>query len=328
MNSTVKAERLARTTPGTAPVQEKKFFERTKIFIVKYRFYHLLVLPGIIWYFIFHYLPMIGLVIAFRDYNGMGGFLGMFRAPWVGFQFFGYLFRSHYFWRLLRNTLIISGLKLLFFFPAPIVLALLLNEIRQNTFKKIVQTISYLPHFLSWVVVSGLVMMMLETAGPVNAMLGWGGVEPISFLSSTKYFRAVLVVSTIWKSVGWGSIIYLAAITNVPMEQYEAAFLEGASRFQRIWYVTLPSIRFVIFIFLILQVGRIIEEDFEQIFNLYNAAVYEVADVFETYVYRRGILQADFSYATAVGLFKSFTSLVLVLAANKSAKMLGQEGLW
>jgi putative aldouronate transport system permease protein len=259
----------------------------------------------------------------------MGGVMEIIQAPWVGFRYFGFLFKSEYFWRLLRNTLVISGLRLVFEFPAPIILALLLNEITFFRFRKVVQTITYLPHFLSCVVVAGVVTLSLSPIqGPVNAVIKALGAEPIAFLADNRYFRGVLVVSSIWHEVGWGSIIYLAAISNVPQEQYEAAGIEGASRWQRARYVTLPSIAFIIVIFLILRVGRIIDENFEQIFNLYNPSVYEVSDVFETYIYRRGLLQSDFSYATAVGLFKSVTSLVLVAGANWVAKLLGQESLW
>ncbi len=300
-----------------------------KRFFWKYKFFHLLVLPGVLYYVVFHYLPMFGLVIAFNDYNGMGGVLGIITAPWIGFKNFVDLFHSLFFWRLLRNSLILSGLRLIFGFPAPILLALLLNEVRLKRFQKVVQTITYLPHFLSWVVIAGLVSLLLTSTGPVNSALGsLFHTQPILFLSDPKYFRGVLVSSGIWQSIGWNSIIYFAAIAGVPQEQYEVAIVEGATRFQRAWYITLPWLGFVIVILLVLSIGSIIESDFEQIFNLYNPAVYEVSDVFDTYVYRRGLQQRDFSYATAVGLFKSVVSLGLVLVANRVAKGLGQEGLW
>jgi putative aldouronate transport system permease protein len=302
---------------------------KTKHFIVKYKFFHLLVLPGVVYFVLFHYVPIYGLTIAFKDYYGMGGVKGVLDAPWVGFKHFANLFASHYFWRLLRNTLLISTYRLLWGFPAPIVLALLLNEVSNSTFKRTVQTITYLPHFISWVVISGLAIMLLSpTMGPVNALMQKFGMEPITFLADTRYFRSVLVTSSIWRGIGWGSIVYLAAISNVPQEQYESAYIDGATRLQRAIHITLPSIQFIIIIFLILRIGKIIDENFQQIFNLYNPAVYEVADVFETFIYRRGILQADFSYTTAVGFFKSFTSLVLVYAANRIVKWLGSEGLW
>jgi len=272
---------------------------------------------------------MFGLLIAFNNYTGMGGIKGIITAPWVGFANFVALFQSHFFWRLMRNTLILSGLRLLFGFPAPILLALLLNEVRMRKFQRVVQTITYLPHFLSWVVIAGLVSMLLGSDGPVNsALVGLFHIQPILFLSDPHYFRGVLISSGIWQSIGWSSIIYFAAIAGVPQEQYEVAIVEGATRGQRAWYVTLPWLRYVIVILLVLSIGSIIESDFEQIFNLYNPAVYEVSDVFDTYVYRRGLQDHDFSYATAIGLFKSVISFGLVMVANRIAKGLGQEGLW
>ena len=318
----VRAVRLARTRRGVTGADIKRFF-------VKYKFFHLLVLPGVAYYLVFHYLPMFGLAIAFNDYNGMGGVMGMITAPWVGFKNFADLFHSIYFFRLLRNTFIISGLRLLFGFPAPIILAILLSEVRSNPFRRVVQTISYLPHFLSWVVIAGLVSMLLGSEGPINALLGAiFGIKPIVFLTDTRYFRGVLVASGIWKSIGWNSIIYFAAISNIPSEHIEVAVVEGATRFQRIWYISLPWLRFIITIMLILSIGQIINEDFEQIFNLYNPAVYSVSDVFETYIYRKGLGERDFSYATAVGLFKSVVAFVMVIGTNRLAKSLGQESLW
>lgn len=297
--------------------------------IYKYRFLHILVLPGLLFFLVFHYLPMLGLVIAFKDYKGLGGISGLFNSPWVAFQHFSTLFDSSNFYRLLRNTLIISSLRLIWGFPAPIIFALMLNEIRSNKFKRVVQTTTYLPHFISWVVISGLIMIFLSVNGPVNMLLQkLFGIEPVSFLSNTKLFRSLLVVSDIWKETGWGSILYLAAIASIPQDQYESAYIEGASRFQMMRYITIPSISFVISIMLIMNLGRLINENFEQIFNLYNPTVYEVADVFETYIYRLGIGKGFFSYTTAIGLFKSVVSLILVMTANKASKLLGEEGLW
>ena len=305
------------------------FPERARRFLWKYRFFHVLVLPGILYFVLFHYIPIYGLVIAFKDYNGMGGVMGVVTAPWVGLKHFANLFSSHYFWRLLTNTLLISTYRLIWGFPAPIILALLLNEVTSSGFKRTVQTITYLPHFISWVVIAGLAIMLLSpTMGPIGALMSGLGMKPITFLADTRYFRSVLVVSSIWRGIGWGSIVYLAAISNVPQEQYESAYIDGASRFQRAVHITIPSIAYIIVIFLVLRMGEIINENFQQIFNLYNPAVYEVADVFETFIYRRGILQADFSYTTAVGFFQSFTSLLLVYTANRIVKWLGSEGLW
>jgi putative aldouronate transport system permease protein len=330
--STLKDDRPASSggaRPLVSPLLHRSGWDNFKRFFWKYKFFHLLVLPGVAYYAIFHYLPMVGLIIAFNDYTGMGGVHGIITAPWVGFKNFVDLFHSLFFWRLLRNSLILSGLRLIFGFPAPILLALLLNEIRLRRFQKVVQTITYLPHFLSWVVIAGLVSMLLTSTGPVNSALGAiFHIQPILFLSDPRYFRGVLVSSGIWQGIGWNSIIYFAAIAGVPQEQYEVAIVERATRFQRAWYITLPWLSFVIVILLVLSIGSIIESDFEQIFNLYNPAVYDVSDVFDTYVYRRGLRDKDFSYATAVGLFKSVVSFGLVMVANRAAKGLGQEGLW
>lgn len=299
-----------------------------KKLLIKYKFIHLLVLPGIIQIIIFQYIPIGGLIVAFKNYKGIGGVAGILNSEWVGFKHFIDFFSGEYFWRLLGNTLIISVYRLIFGFPAPIILALLLNEIHNQKFKKIVQTITYLPHFLSWVVISGLVMALLSADGPVNQFISMLGMNNISFLSNSKYFRSVLVTSSIWKETGWGAIVYLAAISGIPNELYESATVEGASRWQKTIYITIPSITFIIVILFILRVGSVIDQNFEQIFNLYNPAVYRVADVFETFVYRRGLDRAEFSYAAAVGIFKSVTSLVLVVVTNKAAKKVGQEGIW
>ncbi len=318
-----------RPLPNGRAVRKGGRAAAVKRFFVEYRFFHILVLPGIVYFLVFRYLPMFGLLIAFNDYTGMGGIMGMITAPWVGLKNFIDLFQSLYFWRLLRNTVILSSLRLLFGFPAPIILALLLNEMRLRRFRKVVQTVSYLPHFLSWVVISGLVSMLLGSEGPINAALGQlFGMRPIVFLSDVRYFRGILVTSGVWQSVGWNSIIFFAAISNVPQEHYEVAIVEGASRWQRARFVTLPWLRIIIVILLVLNIGQILSEDFEQIFNLYSPAVYDVADVFETYIYRKGLHDRNFSYATAIGLFKSVVAFAMVAAANRVAKALRQEGLW
>lgn len=300
-----------------------------KNFFYKYRYLHLMMLPCILFFLIFKYIPMYGLIIAFKDYDAVGGFWGILSAPWVGLENFRRFFSSIYFGRLLRNTLLISIYRLIFSFPAPIIMAILINEIRNTKFKRAVQTITYMPHFLSWVIVSGLLIVLLSpTSGPVAELYRQLGMEPVTFLSDTRYFRSLLVMSEVWKSVGWGTIIYLAAITGIDQEIYEAATVDGASRIQKIFKITLPQMSDIISIMLILAVGKILDENFEQVFNMYSPAVYEVADVFETYVYRTGILNAQYSYSAAVGVFKSVVSLILVLVSNKIAQMLGNEGIW
>jgi putative aldouronate transport system permease protein len=273
---------------------------------------------------------MYGTILAFKNYSGVGGFADFIRAPNVGFMHFKNFFSSIYFGRLLGNTLILSGLRLLIVFPAPIILALLINEIQNTIFKRTVQTISYLPYFLSWVVVSGLIMTLLSPDdGPLNSLLQMlFGSEPQYFIAKSRYFRPIIIISDVWKSIGWGSIIYLAAISNVSQEMYEAATMDGARKWHKIFYITLPAISEIIAVMFILQIGRILDQNFDQIFNLYSASIYDVSDVFDTYVYRAGVGQAQYSYATAVGLFKSVVSLFLVWGSNAFSKKLGSEGLW
>ena len=295
----------------------------------KHKYLHMLAIPCIIYFIVFKYLPMYGIIVAFKDYKGMGGFWGIIDSEWVGIKNFQIFFKSMYFGRLLKNTLLLSVYNLIFVFPAPIILAILINEVKGKYFKKTVQTISYMPHFLSWVVCAGLIMQILApSGGPVNAILEKFGVEPIYFVNDISWFRTVLVGSSLWKEIGWGSIVYLAAITGIDQEMYEAATIDGAKVWHKIWYITLPSIAEIIAIMLILKMGSMLDGHFEQVFNLYNPAVYEVADNFETYVYRQGLIEAKYSYSSAVGFSKSIVALFLVVVANKAAKKLGTEGLW
>jgi putative aldouronate transport system permease protein len=287
-------------------------------------------LPCAAYFIIFKYIPMYGVIIAFKNYEPVDGFWGIITAPWAGLANFKRFFSSIYFGRLLRNTLLISAYRLVFSFPAPIIMAILINEINSGRFKRVVQTITYMPHFLSWVIVAGLMIVLLSpTSGPVSMIFKNLGMRPVTFLSDTRFFRSLIVISEIWKSVGFGTIIYLAAITGIDQEIYEAATIDGATRIQKIFRITLPQLLTgIISIMFILAVGRILDENFEQIFNLYNPSVYEVGDVFETYVYRTGIVNAQYSYSAAVGVFKSAVSLVLVYISNKAARLLGNEGLW
>jgi putative aldouronate transport system permease protein len=272
---------------------------------------------------------MFGVVIAFKQISPYNAIHDIFYGQWIGLTHFQRFFNSIYFWNVLTNTLVISGLKLLFAFPASIVLALLLNEVRHSGFKRVVQTISYMPHFLSMVVVTGLVTNLLSTSvGPVNGLLKALGEQPISFLTHPDFFRQILVSAHVWQTVGWGTILYLAAMANIPQEHYEAASIDGANRFQQIIYITLPSIAFVIVILFIFAVGNLLNAGFEQILLLYSPAVYSVADIIDTYVYRQGLISLDYSYAAAVSLFKSVLAMVLLLAANKLAQKLGEPGLW
>jgi putative aldouronate transport system permease protein len=299
-------------------------------FFVKYRYLHLMALPCAAYFIVFKYLPMYGVIIAFKNYEPVDGFWGIITAPWAGFANFKRFFSSIYFGRLLRNTLLISAYRLVFSFPAPIIMAVLINEINGRRFKRIVQTITYMPHFLSWVIVAGLMTVLLSpTSGPAAMIFKNLGMRPVTFLSDPRFFRSLIVISEIWKSVGFGTIIYLAAITGIDQEIYEAATIDGATRLQKIFRITLPQLlASIISIMFILAVGRILDENFEQIFNLYNPSVYEAGDVFETYVYRTGIVSAQYSYSAAVGVLKSAVSLILVYVSNKAAHFLGNEGLW
>ncbi|MBO9607717.1 MAG: sugar ABC transporter permease [Paenibacillaceae bacterium] len=296
-----------------------------------YKTYYLLLLPAVVAVFVFSYIPMYGIVIAFKDYKIMKGIGG---SEWIGLENFRNLFEIKSFYEVLRNTLLISVYRLLFGFPAPIVLALLLNELRNGPFKKFVQTVSYLPHFLSWVVLAGIVTSVLSVdVGLVNMALRWFGSEPINFLVTPEWFRTILVTSGIWQGIGWGSIIYLAVIVGVNAELYEAADLDGANRLQKARYVTVPALAPVATIMFILSVGSILHAGFDQIFNLYSVSVYEVADVIDTYVYRRGLANMggnnEYSFAAAVGLFQNVIGFALIFGANWVVKKFNNEnGIW
>lgn len=293
---------------------------------LKMKHYYILVLPVLVFFVIFHYIPMVGNIIAFKDYKIS---LGIYGSEWVGLGHFNRLFSNYLFGRILANTVIISFYKLIAGFPAPIILALLLNELKNNQFKKIVQTFSYLPHFISWVVLSGIIIEVLSpTRGVINYMIAFFGVEPIHFLASEDHFRGVLVITNIWKGVGWGSIVYLAAISGIDVQQFEASHIDGATRLQQIRYITLPSILPIISVLFILNLSDVLNAGFDQVFNLYNPAVYKVADIIDTFVYREGIENMNYSYATAVGLFKNLVGLVFVLGSNMLIKRTGENGLW
>jgi ABC-type polysaccharide transport system, permease component len=283
-------------------------------------------LPCVIYYIVFQYLPIYGLTLAFKDYRIIDG-IGA--SPWVGLKYFNFAFTSDDFWLSFKNTLIISGLKLMFNFPAPIILALLLNEVRRLHFKKLVQTVTYMPHFLSWIVLSGIVINFLSpSTGPINMLLSSMGIQPIYFVGNKEWFRQVLVVSSMWKEVGWGTIVYLASLAGVNSELYEAAVLDGAGRLKQTIHITLPAISPVIVIMFIFAVGGIVNDDFDQIYNLYNPAVYSVADVLSTYIYRMGLENMQYSYATAVGLFKNVIAFILILITNFVSKRYSDYGLW
>lgn len=292
----------------------------------KHRYLVLLFLPALIYYAVFCYGPLYGIQIAFKNFIFR---LGIMKSPWVGFANFRRLFSMGSFREVFRNTVIISSLKLLFGFPAPILFALLLNEMRLPRFKKLVQTISYLPHFVSWVILGGLFIQFLSpSTGPVNMILKSMGLKPIYFLADKNWFRPVLVLTSIWKGVGWGSVIYLASLAGIDPGLYEAADIDGAGRFRKVLNITLPSLIPVITIMFIFSVGGIVKDDFDQIFNLYNPAVYSVGDVLGTYTYRIGLVDMQYSFSTAVGLFTNVISFGLIVLTNTITKRVNEYGLW
>lgn len=295
--------------------------------IWKMRAYYMLLLPFLAFIIIFKYAPMYGITLAFKDFKIRYGIIG---SPWAGFKYFEQLFNSFSFYEVLRNTIVISIEKLIFCFPAPIILAIFINEIRNDRIKKVFQTFSYLPHFISWIIAASFVSDIFALNGPINTVITALGGDKIYFMADTRYFRSVLITSNIWKTVGWSSIVYIAAITGINQGLYEAAEIDGAKKMHLIWHITLPGIRTTIITLFILEVGKIMSAGFDQIYNLYSPAVYSVADVIDTYTYRQGIEQTNYSYATAAGLFQNVIGFILVIISNVVVKRLsdGEEGLW
>ncbi|MFD0677629.1 MULTISPECIES: ABC transporter permease [unclassified Paenibacillus] len=292
----------------------------------KQKWFYLMLLPGLLYFLIYKYVPMWGVLIAFQDYQP---FLGFFGSKWVGFKHFETFFNDETFWMLFRNTFILAVYNIVFFFPLPIVIALMLNEVRKDVFKRLIQTFIYIPHFVSWVVVVGISFLFFSTeSGIVNNMLNSAGIEPINFLLSRDWFRTIITSQVIWKETGWGTIIFLAALAGVDPQLYEAARMDGANRWRQMWHITLPAIRSTIIILLILRIGSFLDSGFEQIFLMVNPMNREVGEVFDTYVYSTGISQGKFSYSTAVGMFKSVVGLILVASANRLAKRFGEEGIY
>jgi len=283
------------------------------------RYLYIMALPVIIYYILFCYTPMYGIIIAFKRYEIAKGIL---QSPWVGFQHFQDFYKSIYFWRLIENTFLISFYDLLWGFPAPIIFALLLNEIKNSAFKRTVQTITYLPYFISLVVICGMITDFFSNNGVITRLTAmFNGGRVINFLAEPQYFRSLYVGTNIWQNVGWGTIIYLAALSAIPQEQYEAARIDGAGRFKQTIHVTLPGIMSTIIILLILRAGQIMSVGFEKIILLYNPATYETSDVISSFVYRRGLGEGfQYSYSAAIGLFQSVINFVLLLAANYLSK--------
>ncbi|KIL41474.1 sugar ABC transporter permease [Gordoniibacillus kamchatkensis] len=301
-----------------------KLSERKKRIAENKYLYAMLFLP-MVYFILFKYGPMFGILIGFQNYNFVKGVFG---SEWVGFAHFREFLADPYFWKLVRNTVLLNIYMLIFCFPAPIALALILNEARIKWFKKLSQSISYLPHFLSTVVVCGMVVNFLSNGGVINRIVAAFGWEPIPFLMDPRWFRTIYISSELWQGVGWGSIIYLAALSAVDPQLYEAARMDGANRWQQIRHVSFPGIAPVITIMFLLSVGNIMSIGYEKVLLLYTGPTYETADVISTYVYRRGLLGSDFSYSTAVELFQSVVALGFVTMANHFSKKVSETSLW
>lgn len=309
------------TTVGTKSPKKSKWDQMKRMKLL----YLMLLFPAVM-LFIFNYLPMYGVIIAFKNFSPG---LGIWDSDWNNFEHFKRLFTDFLFIRALQNTLIISLLKIVIAFPAPIIFAMLLNEIRNQKFLKVTQSISYLPHFMSWVILSAMIIEVFSPQrGIVNFFIAVFGGDPINFLSSKLFFIPVLILTDIWKEIGYGAIIYLATISSIDPALYEAAEVDGAGRFKKMINITLPSIMPMVIILFILRLGGILNAGFDQILNLYNPLVYEVADIIDTYVYRSGLEQFQFDYATAVGLFKNVIGIIFILGANAIIRRKSEHGIW
>lgn len=286
---------------------------------------YLLLVPGLFFLLLFKYVPMYGIIIAFQDFNIFNGVSG---SEWVGLDQFRRLINSQDFLIVFRNTLLISFYKIFFLFPIPIFIALILNEVHRMFFKRAVQTIIYLPHFLSWVIITGLFTSILSPNGIVNEVIQWFGGESILFFMDNRFFRTIVVFTAGWKEIGWNAIIFIAAIAGIDQEQYEAARMDGASRIQQMFHITLPGMLATIVLVFILRIGNLLEAGTEQILTMYNSIVYETGDVIGTYVYRIGLGQMDYSFGTAVGLFNSVVGFLLIITGNYLSRVLLQRSIW
>ena len=320
--------KVAMSTDSAQIRKDGSRFKKLLIAVWKHRFYYLILLPLIAWYIIMCYVPMYGLQLAFKDYKFNLGITG---SPWNNFAHFKALWQDAEFWSAFRNTLIISLGKLVFHFPLPIILAIVMSELSNPKLSRFFQSVFTFPHLISWVVLAGIVTNLFSNSGAINQILVALGFDAFSPLTSTKYFRPMLYITHIWKEIGWDSIIYMAALTGISSELNEAAVIDGANRFQRKWHISLPGIKNIICILLILQIGNTmgIGSSFDQVFNLYSAPVYSVADTIDTFIYRKTFaVGCNFGYTTAVGMLKSVINVILIVAANSIAKKMGEEGLY
>lgn len=316
---------LGKSLARTGIDNNKRTWLHVKKELYKGRYVYLMLLPVLIYYATFHYIPMYGTIIAFKDFKPLKGIIG---SPWIGMENFISFFGSYNFWQLLKNTIYLNILSILFAFPAPIILALLLNEVRSRFFKKAVQTVSYLPHFVSLVVIVGMLLDFLSTKGLVNNLIEMLGGERHAFMGDPDWFRTIYIASGIWQEVGWASIIYLAALTGIDPQLYEAAVVDGAGRWRQTLHITLPGLASTIIILLILNLGHIMSVGFEKVLLMQNPLNMETSDVISTFVYRRGLVLSDFSYAAAVDLFNSVINLLLLVTVNRISRRLTETSLW
>ncbi len=298
--------------------------KKTAVKVWNYKWVYLMLVPVMAYYIVFKYIPMYGITIAFKNYNV---FKGISDSPWVGLEVFQKIFKSKNFWHAIRNTLVLNLTTLFVSFPLTIIVSLMLNEVRSNRFKRVTQSVLYLPHFISWVVVAGIANNLFLSSGTINRIIVNFGGETIPFMSSNGWWIVTYVICNVWKEIGWGTIIYLAALTGVDESLYEAAYLDGASKFQRLIYITLPSIKSVIVTMLILQISKMMSIGLDAPLLIGNDKVREVAEVISTYTYRIGIERAKYSDSTAIGLFQSVINIIILIAADRFAKAIGEEGI-
>ncbi|ANY67831.1 protein lplB [Paenibacillus sp. BIHB 4019] len=296
-------------------------FYRMKVYWPLY----VMAIPGIVFLIIFKYIPLAGAVIAFKDYSV---FQGLIDSPWVGFKHFETLLEHPDFARVFGNTLILGFLKLTLVFPVPVLLALMINEIRKSALKKGIQTALYIPHFLSWVIVAGIVFDFFSLSGLFNIVIGWFGFEPLLAMQESEYFRPIYVLSSMWRDAGWGTVVYIAAISAIDPQLYESAMMDGASKFRQIRHITFPLLLPTVLVLFLLEIGNFLDLGFDQVYNLITPMTYNVGDILDTYVFRTGIQQAQYSFATAVGLFQSIIGLILVYIFNRMSKKVSDGGLW
>jgi len=321
-----------RTNANSIGASSAKDFEPKKesffSYVCKNKALYLMLIPGILYLLIFKFAPMYGILISFKDFNFVKGVWG---SEWVGLKYFKELFfNSPAFWTAAKNSLLLSIYNIIFGFPAPIILAVLLNEVRKHTgFKKSLQTVFYLPHFISWVIIAGIITNFLSpTTGLVNYIIQYFGGESIAFLQKPEYFRRILVIGNLWKETGYESVVFLAAITQIDQELYEAGYIDGANRFQRMRYITIPSIMGTITTMLILRLGRILTNGFDSVFMLYSPLTYETADTLETFTYRLGLQSGQYSYSTAAGLFSSVIGFFLIITTNWFSRKVSENSIW